>query len=67
MTEDTIKVEEWDRFLVEARRSFGKEPEDGAAVVVEQAEEHGGRRAHVIFEKRNDGYEGLLYRRLDTL
>ena len=66
MTDDkTISVEEWDYFLVAARRHFGRDPQDGAAVIVEQDEEHGGRRAHVIFQKRNDGYRGLFYRRLD--
>ena len=65
MAEETITVEDWKYFLVAARRHFGKDPEHGATVIVEQNEEHGGRRAHVIFEQRDDGYRGLLYRRLD--
>ena len=65
MAEETITVEDWNYFLVAARRHFGEDPEHGAAVIVEQDEEHGRRRAHVIFERRDDGYRGLLYRRLD--
>ena len=64
MAEELITVEDWDYFLVEADRHFGSDAEDGATVIVEQDEEHGGRRAHVMFEQRH-GYRGLFYQRLD--
>lgn len=66
MTEDTITVEDWDYFLVEADRHFGSDAEHGATVIVEQDKEQGGRRAHVMFEER-DGYRGLFYQRLDQI
>ena len=66
MIEEAIKVEDWKYFLVEAARHFGSDAEHGAVVIVEQDEQHGGRRAHVTFEKKDSGYEGLLYWRLDV-